>query len=284
LTEFLGNTLEKGAKAKDAIGALLAAAPPDGTLFLRDAFESYDSSTTWWFGVRPAQGGALEALACVQGTFTSLYAGSNEAATALGTHLARVSRGSRDGKEHHVLGPKKVVDRFFQAFQIVGRDIVHDRQQVLLGTTEPSPLTSPRITAAMATAVDEAVLYEFLGEQSVEQFGRDPRRLSKDGHRKFCQALTEAARVVVGRQGPSPLLVAEFVPICGATLIERLYYPKPFRRAKLMGRGLGAVLGVARTRTEEALFFADSHRSYQREVADLCGFTERETYRLLVLR
>ncbi len=284
MTEFLGNTLEKGARSKDDIGAFLTAAPPESTLFLRDAFENYDGSETWWFGVRPAQGGPLEALSCVQGTFTSLYAGSNEAATALGTHLARVSRGSRDGKEHHVLGPKKLVDRFYQAFQIVGRDVVHDREQVLLGAADPSPLASPRITAAVATSADEAVLYEFLGEQSVEQFGRDPRRLSKEGHRKFCQALTEAGRAVVGRQGPSPLLVAEFVPLCGATLIERLFFPKPFRRAKLMGRGLGAVLGVALQKTPEVLFFADSHRAYQREVADLCGFTERETYRLLVLR
>lgn len=284
MTELLGNSLEKGSRAKADLAAFLENAPPEGTLFLRDAFTDYDDSDAWWFGVRAASGGPLQALSCAQGAFTAMFATSTEAASSLGTHLARASRGSRDGREHHVLGPKKVVDRFYQAFKVVEREVVHDREQVLMSTTAPSDLSSPRITAKFATEGDEAVLYEFFGEQAVEQFGRDPRRLSKEGHRKFCQALTAARRAVVGKQGPSPFMVAELIRLGDAALIERVFFPRPFRRDKLMARGLAATLGVALDAADEILMFSDSHRPYLREVAALTGFTERETYRLLVLR
>lgn len=285
MAQYLGNSLEQGARSKEEIRSFLADAPVHATLFLRAALDRYDETENWWFGVRPAEGGALEALSCKQGVFTAMYATSNAASTALGDNLARVSRGSRDGAEHHVMGPKKVVDRFFQAFKVVDREMVHDHERALMGATARcETLKSARIKAAIAAAADEPVLFEFLADQSLEQFGRDPRRMGKESHRKFCQALTAAGRAVVGRQGVAPFMAAELVPMGDSVLIERLFFPRPFRRTKLMGRGLAAVLALALDTAPEALIFADSNRAYLREVADLVGFEERETYRLLVLR
>ena len=153
-----------------------------------------------------------------------------------------------------------------------------------MSTTSTCPqLRSARIQVGPATPADDAVLFEFLGEQQLEQFGRDPRR-NKDAHRKFCAAMRDSGQVVVGRLGPAPFMVAELAPFGDFTLIEKLFFPRPFRRTKLMARGLAATLELALQSSEEALFFADTHRSYQGEIADLAGFEPQELYRLLVLR
>ena len=96
--------------------------------------------------------------------------------------------------------------------------------------------------------------------------------------------MRDTGRIVVGRQGPSPFMIAELAPVGGATLIERLYFPRPFRRAKLMARGLAATVSLAMDRSPEVLMMADEHRPWQQEVATSVGFTVREQYRLVVLR
>jgi hypothetical protein len=284
MTQFLGKILEVNADTREQLATFLGRCSPHATLFMRRAFDNIDDFGGWWLGVCPADGGPLEGVSCVEGGFATMHATTTSAAIALGTHLARESRVARDNREHHIVGTRKVIHSFYDEFKVIDREVVHDHERRLMGTSETcAAFESPRIGVDFATPADDPVLFEFLGEQQLEQFGRDPRR-NRDGHSRFCAAMRDAGRVVVGRQGNTPFMVAELIPFPGYTLIERLYFPRPFRRSKLMARGLATTLAIALQSGEEVLFFADAHRGYQFEIADMVGFVSRETYRHLVLR
>ena len=105
-TQFLGKTLETTAQDKADLAALINSAPRHETFFMHQALENFEHFGGWWMGIRPAAGGPLEAVSCIEATFATMYATNTAAATALGNNLARESRGARDGREHHIFGAR----------------------------------------------------------------------------------------------------------------------------------------------------------------------------------
>ena len=190
-----------GPRDHDKIKAFVEQAPPYETMMMRAAARQIGAFGGWWHGAF-AQGGDLRALACVApNNVTSIYGTAQPATAMLGDAMGRAASGhATKSGTHQVLGPEPVVSDFWDRFQRAKRTLINDRLQDLMSIAA-APQTKAVYSVAPATQADLKLVAEFSAENSVEQWGVDPRRASKEGHEKRCAAGIQAGVFMVGKLG-----------------------------------------------------------------------------------
>ena len=283
MAQFAGKFQD--ASNREAILTFLKRSPPYCGVFMRRPAENLTTFGGWWYASILPDSDEIRALACVEETSATLYGLDVDALGALGQNMGREARGVRDGRSHHIFGEARSIDHFWEVFKEVGRDVTHRLTRHLLSARAPSDAVSARVGVATATTADERIVYEFSGEQMVEQFGLDPRRVGKQSHESRTKHNIQQGSALVARQGAVPFMAAEIQELQqGVVLLDKVFFPRPFRRKKLMAAGIAAAVNLLLQSNQEVLFFADEHRGYIGETASLVGFEEREVYRLLVVR
>ncbi len=269
----------------DKITAFVDQAPPYETLMMRAAARHPDAFGGWWHGAF-AQGGELRALASVApNNVASLYSVDQAATATLGDSMGRAASGrAASSGTHQILGPEAVVGDFWDRFQRAKRTLVNDRLRDLMSITT-SPATKAAYAVVPATMADLKLVAEFSAEYSVEQWGMDPRRASKEGHEKRCAAGIEAGIFLVGRQRGKPVFIGErHMFEAGMMMLDGLYIPRPMRRPRVAAGILAHALTLVLQDADEAVLFMDTGQEAWMEAANTVGLDAKARYRLLILR
>ena len=271
----------------EAAAKLLADAPRYATLNMRLAMAAQQAGSFpgWWFGTF-ADVTELRAVMCVDPGGAQVHSTDFAAVEKMATDLLVAQQHFRGGaaKRHQLMGEQSVLDRFWQIFRGVDREVVLNKTRDLMGTGEGPFLATRRITAATATAADLKAVVEFTGEYAVATWGSDPRVASREAHTRRCAAVIGDGRQLVAREGPRVILVAEVVPLDAKTvLLDNVHVPRGHRpRKKLVARALGVVAEAAAPDGCETLFF--SNNDALGAAALMSGFGRRATYRVVVMR
>ena len=269
------------------IESFLAGSPRYETLLMRPALEAQRNRAFdgWWYGCL-ADATELRALMCVEGTSANLYGRDIDALDAMAADLLR-SQGqfhTSATHRHQLLGEERALSRFWSGFQAIGRQVIVDRRRTLMGSTGEPARPSSRVAVGPATASDLPLAVQFTAEHALETWGADPRMGSAEAYRRRCEETIGQKRLLVGREGPRAILVAEMLPLDDAVcMLDKVFVPKPLRaRKRLVAKAIAGVLDVPALQGKEVLFFADGEALV--EAAKLAGFVERCPYRVVAMR
>lgn len=279
------NCQELGFRDRDRIKALLENAPAYEVLLMKRAAENMGDFTGGWFGA--LADGRLEAIACLESNTTVLWSANYEATNTMAQRMLSIQRKRPTSSTgtHQIVGEELIVGRFWEIFQHIRRTVVLDRRRDLLSVKEPDAPPRSGLTVSTATPKEIKLVYEFSGDQTVEQWGWDPRKISPEGHKERCEEVIAEGRQLIGRDRGRPVFLAERTLIDDETvLLERLFVPRPFRRRKLV---VSAVLAGAKfvlENAKECVFFADNDDEAQKKALALTNLERKATYRVIVIR
>jgi hypothetical protein len=267
--------------------AFLDASPRYPTILMRRAAADLDAFGGFW----PAalEGGLeLRALAAVENGVTLTY-GELPAIEALAGHMARrvLNRPAESGT-YQLVGDERVIEVWWRVFSRVegARTVAMDRRRHLYGTTQPAEPPKPDLAVGPASLADLKVVYAFVGEHAVEEWGFDPRRITPQSHEAACRAAIEGGRQLIGRDRGRPVFVAELSPVHdGARFLEKVHVPRPFRvRKRMVASALAKAALFACEGESEALLFVDADDAPTNSSAEMAGFAVKRTFRRIVMR
>lgn len=255
------------------------------TLLMRRAAANPDDFKGGWYAALMDR--RVEALLCMESGTTILYGANDEAIRTMAQRMLSVQRKrprSASGT-HQIIGEERGLGHFWDVFQQLGRTVVLDRRRDLLSVQEPNKPPKSTLVVGPAKPADFKLVYEFSADQTVDQWGWDPRRVSPEAHKNRVNAAIEQGRQLVGRDAGRPVFLAERTSIEDETvLLERVYIPRPFRRKKLLSSALLAGAKFALGKAKEVVFFADQDDTAMKKALALTNFEAKCTYRVLVLR
>ncbi len=274
---------EIGPKDHSKITALVTPAGHYEALMIRQAALAPSAHGGWWYGAWTA--GELHAVAWVLDSFANIHAINHESARALGDSMARAVGGRiSTGGTHQVFGPEDIIDTFWQTFKGVKRTLVADLRRELFSLSQ-APAPKEGYNAFAATAKESKTVEELCAEQMIEDWGVDPRRTAKQAHEAHCKMLIDEKRALLGQQKGKIVFFGEKIPHdSGATLLERLYVPLPFRRPRVLSGILSHLAALTLKDTKELLSFVDLSKEVWVEAFKSVDFTSKGRFRLLRLR
>lgn len=274
--------------AKDdhaAIQDFIAAAPRYATIQMQGPARDINTFKGWWKGA--LMGGIPEALLCVEGTTSYLYGANRDAVVAMASNIVSLQKmGARSApKTHQITGISASMDPFWGTFKALRHTLVTDRVRDLMATTDAGKAPKSSVTVEPATNADFKLVYEFSADQTVAQWGWDPRRMSPDSHRSRCHRVIDEGRQLIGKDAGRPVFLAELVPIDDDTvLIDRIFVPQGLRLRKRMASCLIGAAKAAKEYGKEALLFAEKSDEKMGKALALTEFESKATYRLVVFR
>lgn len=277
-------------KDLDPLKAFIAKAPVYATVYIHRPLMDFESFPGWWYGAfNSEQNDQLEAIACVEGTTGHVVGLTREGLEAMGRDRlgSAAATGESDGHSHQLVGTAEALDVFWKMFSVRdNREVVVNSRRAMMGCTELAAGTLVRdIEVSIATEADFKMVSEYSAEQSLEQWGSDPRRRNKAAHEARVHTAIASGHQLTGRQGARPIFVAELVDLGeGMTLLDRVYIPRPFRRRRLVTGALTASTGLALQDADEVLILFDEDNDYLSKACEKAGFSARDAYRVLVLR
>ncbi|MBN1947042.1 MAG: hypothetical protein JW797_15310 [Bradymonadales bacterium] len=274
-------------KDKQAILDFLAQADPYSTLLMRGPARDFDQFLGYWMGAL-ADGTKLEALACVEGLATNIYAKETEAADAMGWELRRRATSMKPlPGVHQMVGDERTIDAFWNIFSQARLRVVFDRKRQLFCATPPIPPPETPLSVHKALASDLKAVYEYTAMQATEMWGIDPRKTAQQkAHEEHCAKAIQEERQLIVRDGGKPVLVAEIVrPDEATVMLDRIYVTIPYKaRGKLVTSALLGLVQVAIQGVPEVLFFVESNDKLLSGCTVKAGFSKKTDYRLIVMR
>ena len=277
-----------GSADKKKIGDFLERTPTYSTLMMQGPYQNFESFGGWWYGVIVIDSQEVRALACVENHAANMYAESDQAAEEMGSKMLKAQKNlsRKAGVRHQVFGERRTVEKFWHRFQHINRTVDVDKVRLLVGATTPGERLRDTVTVSRATAKDLKVVFEFGAGYTIEQWGVDPRKTSKDSHRAYCESVIEEGRQVVAYKGAKPIFIAEIVDQGeGTAMLNRIFVPRPFRTFKKMAStALVGATELALENAKELLLFADESDDFMTKVVEMAGFEERGSYRSISMR
>jgi hypothetical protein len=269
----------------DAIQKFIAEAPRYATILMRGPARDIDTFKGWWKGA--LMGGIPEALLCVEGTTSHLYGANREAVEEMANNIVSLQKMGPASvpKTHQITGVSVSLDPFWGTLKALHHTLVHDRERDLMAATDPGKAPKSSVTVEPATQADFKLVYEFSADQTVAQWGWDPRRISPDSHQARCRRVIDDGRQLIGKDGGRPVFLAELVPIDEDTvLLDRIFVPQGLRLRKRMASCLIGAVRASKKYGNETLFFAEKNDEKMGKALALTEFESKATYRLVVFR
>lgn len=260
-------------------------APRYPTLLMRRAAAFPDEFKGGWYAALMDR--RVEALCCMESGTTIMYGSNNEAIRTMAQRMLSVQRKRprTASGTHQIIGEEIGLGQFWDIFQHLGRTVVLDRRRDLLSVQDPDKPAKSTLVVGPAKPADFKLVYEFSADQTVDQWGWDPRRISPEAHKNRVTAVMEEGRQLIGRDAGRPVFLAERTSIEDETvLLERVYIPRPFRRQKLLSSALLAAARFALGKAKEVVFFADQNDAAMKKALALTNFEAKCIYRVLILR
>lgn len=273
------NLTEKDA---EKVRELLSHAQKYEAIEMRDAIAA--GLTGWWYGAYLMSEEKFMAVAYITQSFVYLFGRDKTAMRCIGRNLGRNSPKRSGTASHSIFGPDALVKAFWNGFEVAGKDVKSDTLLNLCELTEILCKQNDAYAVRIAEKKDFALVFEFLGEALIDELGMDVRRLSREGHEKYCSEQIANGRILVGTHRGKPAFVGEFRETPQGIFLEHAHFPIAMRRPKVM-RGIHArVAELLLGRAPTLLFYVDAANEDLKAAVDEVGYHVVMPGRLMRLR
>ncbi|MFA5625672.1 MAG: hypothetical protein WC966_11560 [Bradymonadales bacterium] len=236
----------------------------------------------WWYGTYLNE--KLDAIAYMNDRTVQLFAKDCTAMTHLGMSLSRSLGKRSSGETHSAFGPEDIVSAFWQGFKSTGKAVLGDIRLNLLRLQKLDYKLNDAYGARVATAKDQALVVEFLGESLIEVVGVDMRRVAREALEKNCAELIANERIILGSQRGKPVFLMQRKDTDRAIFLEQLFFPIPMRRPRVMTGTLAQLSAMLLAENKELLVYVDVNKKDLHQAFIDLGYEKLRSCRLIRMR